>query len=44
MMHTVSIWMMRLVEAMFFTGLTGCAVVVVVSWISIFSSGFKRGE
>ncbi|HEV2484951.1 MAG TPA: hypothetical protein VGT08_05415 [Terracidiphilus sp.] len=43
-MHTLAIWMIRLVETMFFTGLTGCAVVVVISWISIFGSGFRRGE
>jgi hypothetical protein len=35
---------MRLVEAMFFTGLAGCVLVVVISWISIFASGFRRGE
>ena len=33
---------MRLVVFLFFTGLLGCASVVVLSWISIFSSGFKR--
>jgi hypothetical protein len=32
---------MRLVEMLFFTGLIGCALVVVVSWISIFKEGFS---
>jgi hypothetical protein len=32
---------MRLVEILFFTGIIGCAIVVVVSWISIFKEGFS---
>jgi hypothetical protein len=32
---------MRLIEIMFFTGLAGCALVVVISWISIFKDGFS---
>ncbi len=43
-MQTLAIWMMRLVEAMFFTGLAGCVLVVLISWVSIFGSGFRRGE
>jgi hypothetical protein len=36
---------MRIVEILFFTGLIGCAVVVVVSWVSIFKEGFSdRGS
>ena len=31
----------RVLEVMFFCGLIGCAGVVVVSWISIFKSGFS---
>ena len=31
----------HILEAMFFTGLVGCAAVVVISWISIFKSGFS---
>jgi hypothetical protein len=31
-------------EVMFFTGLVGCALVVVVSWISIFKSGFSDAD
>jgi len=34
-------WGIELLEVLFFTGLIGCAVVVVISWISIFKSGFS---
>jgi hypothetical protein len=30
----------RVIEVMFFTGLLGCVLVVVISWISIFKDGF----
>ena len=35
--------LMRLVEVLFFVGLLGCVSVIVLSWISILGSGFKRG-
>lgn len=35
---------MRVLELLFFSGLTGCAVVVVFSWISIFKSGFSSKD
>jgi hypothetical protein len=31
----------RLVEILFFTGLAGCILVVIISWISIFREGFS---
>ncbi len=31
----------RLLEITFFSGLAGCALVVVCSWVSIFKSGFS---
>ena len=31
---------MHLIELLFFVGLTGCFGVVLLSWISIFKSGF----
>lgn len=35
----------RILEGMFFCGLAGCAVVVVLSWWSIlFKSGFARKD
>lgn len=41
---TIAIFLIRLLEVMFFTGLAGCAVVVLVSWISIFKSGFSNED
>lgn len=41
MAHALMILAERVVTAMFFTGLAGCASVVVVSWISIFNDGFS---
>ena len=41
-MHDKAIlWGFRVLETMFFAGLLGCCGVVVVSWISIFKSGFS---
>jgi hypothetical protein len=34
-------WATYVLDTMFFIGLTGCASVVVISWISIFKSGFS---
>jgi hypothetical protein len=31
----------HVIEVMFFTGLVGCVLVVVISWISIFKGGFS---
>jgi hypothetical protein len=44
MLFDVSVWIIRVVTVAFFIGLTGCALAVVFSWISIFGSVFKRGE
>lgn len=41
---TVGIVLIRIIEVMFFTGLAGCAVVVLVSWVSIFKSGFSNKD
>lgn len=38
---SLMVWGIRTLEFIFFTGLAGCAVVVVVSWVSIFRSGFS---
>jgi hypothetical protein len=32
---------LRTFEVLFFTGLIGCAFVVVISWVSIFKEGFS---
>jgi hypothetical protein len=44
MSHGFVLWCMRVVEVLFFIGLAGCAIVVVISWISIFSSGFSKDD
>lgn len=41
MTHSFLLFAMRVIEVMFFTGLVGCATVIVVSWISIFGDGFS---
>jgi hypothetical protein len=33
---------MRVLGVMFFAGLVGCVLVIVVSWIQIFSDGFSN--
>lgn len=36
---------MRIIQWLFFIGLIGCALVIVVSWVSIFKDGFSdRGD
>jgi hypothetical protein len=34
----------RVLEVMFFTGLVGCALMIIVSWIEIFSDGFSDDD
>ena len=41
MTNLLLILAMRVVEVLFFTGLVGCAMVIVISWISIFGDGFS---
>lgn len=41
MAHALMILAERVLTAMFFTGLAGCASVVVISWVSIFKDGFS---
>jgi hypothetical protein len=31
----MGIWAIRAVETLFFVGLVGCAVVVLISWVSV---------
>ena len=38
----IGIWLIRILEITFFTGLIGCAFVVILSWISIFRDGFTK--
>ena len=43
-MLRVEIFFMRALEIAFFTGLVGCVVTVVLSWISIFGDELSRKE
>ena len=40
MAFRLAVFAMRVLEVMFFTGLLGCAVVVVLSWISVGRDSF----
>jgi hypothetical protein len=42
MVDRIVVVFFRVIEYVFFTGLFGCAVVVAVSWVSIFRDGFTR--
>jgi hypothetical protein len=41
MLFQLIVWSFRVLEVMFFTGLIGCSLVVVISWVSIFKDGFS---
>ena len=43
-MHRLMHWAMYGVEILFFVGLAGCVLVVVISWISIFKTGFSKSN
>ena len=34
----------HVLEVMFFTGLIGCVLTIIVSWVEIFSDGFSDDE
>lgn len=40
----LAIFAMRFLEGMFFTGLAGCTLVVILSWISVGKDSFSRKE
>ena len=42
MLNQPTPWFFLTLEIVFFTGIAGCLLVVLISWISIFSSGFSR--
>jgi hypothetical protein len=44
MTHRMMLWATYALEMMFFTGLAGCALVVMISWISIFKEGFRKDD
>jgi hypothetical protein len=41
MLYRLMVWLFGVLEVMFFTGLVGCSLVVVISWVSIFKEGFS---
>lgn len=38
----IPVLIMRIVEIAFFTGLVGCAIVVLISWVSILKEGLSK--
>jgi hypothetical protein len=38
------LWFKDLLEVMFFTGLVGCSLTVILSWISILKSAFSNDD
>jgi len=38
------VWATYVLDCSFFIGLTGCAAVVIISWISIFKEGFSDDD
>jgi hypothetical protein len=38
----IEIIIMKIIEAAFFAGLIGCAIVVIISWVSILKEGFTK--
>ena len=40
-MH-IGIWIMKVLEVTFFTGLAGCATVVAISWVVILKEGLSK--
>jgi hypothetical protein len=44
MLHQLMHFAVKAVEVLFFTGLAGCVLVVLISWVSIFKSGFSESK
>lgn len=44
MSHPFFFYMLRVLEVLFFAGLGGCVLVVVISWVSIFKTGFSKDK
>jgi hypothetical protein len=44
MNYRLMIWLFGALQVMFFIGLGGCTLVVIISWISIFKSGFSDDD
>jgi hypothetical protein len=44
MSNIVLIWLIRLFEVLFFTGVAGCSVTIVLSWYLIFKEEFTSKD
>ncbi len=42
MPHKIAVWLLRAIEVLFFTGLAGCVLVVMISWVSIAKASFTK--
>lgn len=42
MSHQHMIWLLYALEGLFFTGLAGCVLVVLISWVSVFKSAVSK--
>ncbi len=40
----ILIWLVRVIELVFFTGVAGCVVTIVASWYSIFKEEFTSNN
>ncbi len=36
------VWLLKALEVLFFTGLAGCVLVVLISWVSVFKSAISK--
>jgi len=44
MFHSLLVLATKVVEVLFFVGISGCVLVVAISWVSIFKEGFKNSD
>lgn len=44
MHHPFMVYLLRALEILFFTGLAGCVLVVVISWVSIAKASFSKDK
>lgn len=42
MRQTYMIWLLYGLEGLFFAGLAGCVLVVLISWVSVFRSAISK--
>ena len=42
MHHPYMTWLLYALEGLFFTGLAGCVLVVLISWVSVFRAAVSK--